>query len=113
MRGAMSKAKTDGEPGDAGTAPPVDMALVEWARRGDHAAYATLVDRYTPLLMRVTLRLLRDTAQAEDACQEAFLRAYTHLDEYNPTYRFSTWLGAIATHHCLRLLARRDWDRTG
>ena len=89
---------------------PDDAALVERSLRGDHAAYAILVDRYTPLLMRITVRLLRDPARAEDTCQEAFLRAYTHLDTYNPAYRFSTWLGAIATHHCLRLLAHRDWD---
>jgi RNA polymerase sigma-70 factor (ECF subfamily) len=63
--------------------------------------------------MHITQRLLRDRAQAEDACQEAFLRAYTHLDAYKPAYRFGTWLGAIATHHCLRLLARQDLQRAG
>ncbi len=83
--------------------------LIARARQGDHDAYEILVGRYTPLLLRVTLRLLRDEVQAEDATQEAFLRAYTHLDSYNPLFRFSTWVSAIARHHCLRLLARRDW----
>ena len=106
----MNDAREDDQRRPAGGEPD-DVLLVERSRRGDHAAYALLVDRYTHLLMRVTLRLLRDQAQAEDACQEAFLRAYIHLDTYNPAYRFSTWLGAIATHYCLRLLARRDWDR--
>ncbi len=90
-----------------------EALLIERARQGDHAAYGVLVDRYSPLLMRVTQRLLHDPAQAEDACQDAFLRAYTHLETYNPTYRFSTWLRAIATHHCLHLLTRRNWEYTG
>jgi RNA polymerase sigma-70 factor (ECF subfamily) len=94
----------------AGPPEPGDTVLIERSRRGDHAAYSLLVERYTPLLMRVTLRLLRDRAQAEDACQESFLRAYMRLETYDLTYKFSTWLGAIASHHCLRLLTRRDWE---
>src|SRR5579862_2144212 len=90
---------------DAGPTALAEALLIEQACRGDHAAYGVLVDRYTPLLRRVTLRLLHDPAQAEDACQDAFLHAYTHLETYNPAYRFSTWLRAIATHHCLHLLA--------
>lgn len=84
-------------------------ALITAAREGDHAAYGELIRRYSEALYRVTYRLLRDHGEAEDASQEAFLRAFTHLSTYNPQYSFYTWLSTIATNICLRALQRRDW----
>jgi RNA polymerase sigma-70 factor (ECF subfamily) len=84
-------------------------ALIASARAGDHAAYGELVRRYSDALYRLAYRLLRDHGEAEDACQEAFLRAYTRLETYDPTYSFYTWLSTIVSNICFRTLQRRDW----
>jgi RNA polymerase sigma-70 factor (ECF subfamily) len=81
--------------------------LIAAARTGDHEAYAELVERYQAAIYRLALRILRTPADAEDAVQEAFVRAYIHLDTYNPRFRFYTWMSAITSHYCFRLLRRR------
>jgi RNA polymerase sigma-70 factor, ECF subfamily len=84
-----------------------DDQLIASALRGEHAAYAELVERYQVAVYRLALRLLRVPADAEDAAQEAFVRAYIHLDTYNPRFRFYTWLAAITSHYCYRVLRQR------
>ncbi|HZR01250.1 MAG TPA: sigma-70 family RNA polymerase sigma factor [Chloroflexota bacterium] len=86
-----------------------DLELIERARRGDHAAYGQLVERYKDAIHRLAFRIVRHPSDAEDATQEAFVRAYVALDSYNPQYRFYTWLAAIAQHVCFRSLRSRDW----
>lgn len=81
--------------------------LLAAARNGDHAAYADLVERYQAAVYRLALRILRRPADAEDATQETFVRAYIHLDSYNSRFRFYTWLSAITSHYCYRLLRQR------
>lgn len=84
-----------------------DESLIAAAKRGDHAAYGTLVERYQAAILRLSLRILQRQADAEDAAQEAFVRAYIHLDTYNPRFRFYTWLAAITSHYCYRMLRQR------
>ncbi len=84
-----------------------EATLIADARMGDHAAYAELVERYQVAVYRLALRILRRPADAEDAAQEAFVRAYLHLDTYNDRFRFYTWLAAITSHYCYRLLRQR------
>ena len=79
------------------------------ARAGDQQAYAELIRRYGDALYRLAYRLLRDHGEAEDACQEAFLRAFTRLETYDPHYSFYTWISTIVTNLCYRTLQRRDW----
>ena len=86
-----------------------DLALIERARRGDHAAFGRLVELYKDAIHRLTSRILRHSSDAEDATQEAFVRAYVALDSYNPQYRFYTWLATIAQNVCFRSLRSRDW----
>jgi RNA polymerase sigma-70 factor (ECF subfamily) len=93
--------------------PIDDLRLIERSRRGDHAAFAELVERYKVSVYRLAYRILRHAGDAEDAAQEAFLRAYTALDSFNPQYRFYTWISTIAQHVCFRSLRSRDWRVTG
>ncbi len=86
-----------------------DLQLIESARRGEHAAYGQLVDRYKDAIYRLAFRILRHGSDAEDAAQDAFVRAYVSLDSYNPEFRFYTWLSTIAQHVCFRSLRSRDW----
>lgn len=94
-------------PANATTADQ-DRALVDRARAGDTAAFEALVRHYQGWVFTLALRMLPDRAEAEDMAQEIFLKAYRGLKRFRGDSRFSTWLYAIASHHCLnRLEARR------
>jgi len=67
---------------------------------GDREQFSLLVSRYERLVLSITLRAMRERAAAEDAAQETFVKAYLHLDAYNPEYRFSTWISRIAQNTC-------------
>ena len=77
------------------------------ARRGDDEAFSRLVEAYQRPVFSVCYRMLGDAAEAEDAAQETFIRAYTCIDSYDPSRKFSSWLLAIASHYCIDLLRRR------
>ena len=51
--------------------------------------------------------MLGNSTEAEDAAQEAFIRAYTRLETYDPARKFSSWLLAIASHYCVDVLRKR------
>jgi RNA polymerase sigma-70 factor, ECF subfamily len=80
---------------------------LEEARAGDQKAFGRLVDAYQRPVFNLTYRMLGDPEEAADAAQEAFLRAYTRLHQYNPEHKFSTWLFSIANHHCIDRLRKR------
>src|SRR5436190_8017082 len=84
-----------------------DDRLVELARQNDKAAFEALMRRHNRRLFRVTRSVLRDSDAAEDAVQEAYLRAFMHLDSYKPTGRFSAWLTRVALNEAL-MMRRRD-----
>ena len=77
------------------------------ARRGNTAAFTRLVEAYQKPVYNLAYRMLGDSAEAEEAAQEAFLRAYTQFSTYQPGRKFSSWLFSIASHHCIDLLRRR------
>lgn len=79
---------------------------------GDTEAFKSLFDRHRELLFRVILDLVSDVDQAEELTQEAFLRAFSHLDSFRDESRFSTWLvqiGIHLAHDFNRLNRRRGW----
>lgn len=80
---------------------------LERARAGDQAAFGLLVEAYQRPVFSLTYRMLGNAEEAEDAAQEAFLRAYSRLHQYNPQHKFSTWLFSIANHHCIDRLRKR------
>ena len=86
-----------------------DDRLVGRFRRGDQAAFVELVDRYQTPVFNLCYRLLGEPAEAEDAAQETFLRAYHHFQAYDPRRSFKTWLLSIAGHYCIDRLRRRHW----
>jgi RNA polymerase sigma-70 factor (ECF subfamily) len=81
--------------------------LVEAARQGDRSAFGRLVKAYQGPVYNLTYRMLGNQEEAEDAAQEAFLRAYRKLDSYDAARKFSTWLLSIASHYCIDQLRRR------
>jgi len=85
-----------------------------WIQRtlaGDQEAFTCLVKAYQTAVYNLAYRMLGNTVEAEDAAQETFLKAYTRLNTYDSGRKFSSWLLAIASHHCIdRLRQRRlDW----
>lgn len=77
------------------------------AKNRDGDAFGRLIEAYQGPIYNMAYRMLGDAYEAEDAAQETFLRAYRHLDRYDPSRKFSTWLFSIASHHCIDRLRRR------
>jgi RNA polymerase sigma-70 factor, ECF subfamily len=96
--------------GEAGAvaAADEDRRLVDRAKAGDVQAFEALVRRYERWVFTLALRMVGDRGDAEDVAQEVFLKAYRGLASFRGGSRFSTWLYAIASHHCLNHLAGRD-----
>jgi RNA polymerase sigma-70 factor (ECF subfamily) len=80
---------------------------VSAATAGDEAAFAQLVERYRSELQVHAYRMLGSLEDAQDALQEAFLRAWTGRATYRGQSTFRAWLYRITTNACLRLLERR------
>src|SRR5260370_22117294 len=70
--------------------------LVAAAKRGDTHAFEELVNRYEAKIFRLTMNITRNREDAEDAMQDAFLKAYAHLKDFQEDSRFYTWLVRIA-----------------
>ncbi len=86
---------------------PVVLEWVEAAIKGDQDAFTELVYTYQDSVFNLCYRMLSDRAEAEDASQEAFLRAYLNLQRYDPSRSFKTWVLSIASNHCIDRLRRR------
>jgi RNA polymerase sigma-70 factor (ECF subfamily) len=84
-----------------------EQVWIEQARQGDQRAFGLLVQAYQKPVFNLTYRMLGNAQEAEDAAQETFLRAYSSLRQYQPEHKFSTWLFAIANHHCIDRLRKR------
>ena len=77
------------------------------ARSGDKEAFSNLVEKYQRPVFNVCYRMLGTPTAAEDAAQEAFIRAYQALDRYDPKRSFATWLLSIASNYCIDLLRKK------
>jgi len=84
-----------------------EQECIARARAGDETAFSPLVDAYQSAVYNLCYRMLGDAHEAEDAAQEAFLRAYAQLRRYDPTRSFKTWLFSIASHYCIDVLRKR------
>src|ERR1700682_6016719 len=89
-----------------------EAPLLERARRGDAAAFTELVERYERKIFRLAKHITQNDDDAEDVLQETFLKAYTHLDNFQGNSKFYTWLVRIAVNEALMKLRKRRSDRT-
>lgn len=91
-----------------------DAAQVARARSGDESAFQTLVERHSRALFRLAYRMTGNEQDAEDVVQEAFLKAFRRLDQFEDRAHFGSWLYRIAAncaYDALRSRARRE-ERT-
>ncbi|MGA3294506.1 MAG: sigma-70 family RNA polymerase sigma factor [Candidatus Acidiferrales bacterium] len=84
-----------------------ERSLVLAAKAGDVSAFETLVGRYDRKIFRLTQNITQNREDAEDAMQEAFLKAFEHLDNFQGNSRFYTWLVRIAVNQALMKLRKR------
>lgn len=85
----------------------LDRERVLLALDGDQDAFTDLVLDYQRAVYNLTFRMLGDSVEAEDAAQEAFLRAYRNLERYDMTRSFKTWVLSIASNFCIDIIRKR------
>lgn len=85
-----------------------DQEIIDRVKSGQPALYEIIMRRYNQRLYRVARAILRDDGEAEDVMQEAYVRAYQHLDQFAGRALFSTWLTRIAVHEALRRIRSRN-----
>src|SRR5258706_2240956 len=84
-----------------------DAAIVAQVRAGDREAFRLLVDRYGREMFRLAFRFLSNESEAQDAVQEALLRAFRNLGGFESRSSFSTWIYRITVNCCLDALNKR------
>ena len=88
-----------------------DLALVHASKGGNVGAFEELVKRYDGKLLRIAQHLMHNREDAEDVVQEAFLKAFLHLDQFREDSKFSTWLIRITLNQSLMKLRKRGPTR--
>jgi RNA polymerase sigma-70 factor, ECF subfamily len=89
-----------------------DRELVDAARAGDAEAFGVLMRRHQKRIYRLALHLLRNAAEAEDATQETFVRAYGALDRFDGRSEAFTWIYRIAVNLSLNVIRARRPGRS-
>jgi RNA polymerase sigma-70 factor (ECF subfamily) len=84
-----------------------EQIWLEQARRGNKEAFGMLIEAYQAPVFNLAYRMLGNADEAEQAAQEAFIRAWTRLESYDPAHKFSTWLLSITSNYCIDLLRKR------
>jgi RNA polymerase sigma-70 factor (ECF subfamily) len=88
--------------------PANDHELVALARTGSEKAYRELLDRYQRPIFSLVYRMVRDRELAEDLAQETFIKVFNHIENYNPAYKFSSWIFKIASNLAIDTLRRKQ-----
>jgi RNA polymerase sigma-70 factor (ECF subfamily) len=90
-----------------GHIPVEDRNAIALALTGDQSAFAVLIARYQHMVHTVTSRVLRNEMDAEEATQDAFVKAFQALAEFQGAGKFSTWLYSIAYRTAITALRKR------
>ncbi len=85
----------------------LEQTWLEQARQGDQVAFGALIEAYQRPVYNLAYRMLNNSGEAEEAAQEAFIRAYTRLHTYNPNHKFSTWMLSITSNYCIDIIRKR------
>jgi RNA polymerase sigma-70 factor, ECF subfamily len=94
-----------------------DEELVHRVREGETYLFELITRRYNQRLFRIIQSILKNDQEAQDVMQDAYVRAYIHLDQFGEKAKFSTWLTKIAVYESLarlkrakRLVSRNEWE---
>jgi RNA polymerase sigma-70 factor (ECF subfamily) len=89
-----------------------ELALVARAQAGDNDAFGELMAKYERKIYRLAQNITRNDEDAEDVLQDAFLKAYEHLDSFQGNSKFYTWVVRIAVNEALMRLRKRKGDKS-
>ena len=84
-----------------------EQIWLDLARQGDKTDFGCLIEAYQGPVFNLAYRMLNNAGEAEEAAQEAFVRAYTRLDSYDPAHKFSTWMLSITSNYCIDVIRKR------
>jgi RNA polymerase sigma factor (sigma-70 family) len=102
--GDRSRGRLPGAPSDSRRQ---DSETIKDALRGEQTAYQKLMRKYHDAIYMLIYRMVREKAEVEDLTQEAFIKAFASLGNFNNEYAFSTWLYKIATNNCIDYIRRK------
>ncbi len=91
----------------------LEIQLITHAQQGDREAFGELVRQNQAAVIAVVTRMCGDTHLAEDAAQDAFIKAWLHLDGYQPNCSLRNWIFRIAINSALDILRRERGDPGG
>ena len=77
-----------------------DNLLIEQSLKGQQSSFSELIDKYKNLVFNLAYRMTYNLQDAEDISQEVFIRVYKSLSNFNPRYKFSTWLYQMTLNLC-------------
>ncbi len=86
---------------------PPDEQLAEETQRGNKQAFNTLVERYENKIVRYGTKFLYNYDDVIDAVQDVFLRAYTNIQSFDTTRKFSTWLYRVAHNTFINIIKKK------
>lgn len=87
-----------------------DIIIINEVLKGNHQAYAQLVDRYQQYVFTLALRLVPNREDAEEIAQDSFVKAYRYLADFRQESKFSTWLYTIVQRNAISFLRKRQLD---
>ena len=79
----------------------IQLDAVTGSQCGDLAAFEKLVRNYQPYAFSLAMKFLCDETEAADVVQDSFIRVWKHIDRYDPTQKFTTWLYSIVSNLCM------------
>ena len=85
----------------------LELQTIEKVRRGDADAFGYLVEKHQKLVYNLALKMLGNPEDAEDAAQEAFIKAFRSIDSFRGESKFSVWLYKLTNNVCLDMLRKR------
>ncbi len=89
---------------------PTDNEILEQIIAGKRGMFAHLIDRYKDQAMTLAMRMLKNREDAEEASQDAFIRAYNAIEKFERKSKFSTWLYRIVFNVCATRLRKKNID---
>lgn len=89
-----------------------EFDLIEKILKGDQNLYKVLVDRYKSYAFTIALKILNDRGEAEEAAQDAFVKAFKYLDRFNRQSKFSTWLYRIVFNTAISYKRKHKMQKT-
>jgi len=99
--------KINSNPSGMSKSKAEDMVLIDEALAGRQNSYAKLMKKYQPMITHLIYRMISKKEDVEDLTQEAFIKAFNSLANFDKQYAFSTWLFKIATNNAIDYLRKK------